>query len=155
MLKKILSDMHFTHVLPCKMKTPTAFIPRFLGILANPWHFICPPERDYTGNYRIKNKMSLPRNLSWHWTGSAKNSGEYMQVQMRPDDIAYRTHLREPLNHLAYCMHCMHVMTSVASGDLGRLTHKTFFSKIEQNSNWNPNNDRLWNDILQIFSLIR
>ena len=52
--------------------------------------------------------MSLPINLSWHWTGSAENVCKYMQVQKHPDDFEYRTHLREHLNHLAIaCTACM------------------------------------------------
>ena len=40
--------------------------------------------------------------------------------------------MQKRLNHRAYYKHCRHVMTSVAFGDLSRLTHTMFFSKIDQ-----------------------
>ena len=78
-------------------------------------------------------KMSLQINLSWHEREARQNFRKCKQVQKHPDDIEYWIHLQERLNHPAYCKHCLHVMTSVAFGDLSRLTQTKFFSKNEQN----------------------
>ena len=58
MLKKMMSDMHFTQVLPCKMKTPDAIIPCYVERNAIRKPFMTPPRRDYIGNYRVKQASS-------------------------------------------------------------------------------------------------
>jgi hypothetical protein len=84
-----------------------------------------------------------------------QNFRKYKQVQTHPDDIEYWMHLQERLNHLAHCMHYLHVVTSVASGDLSRLTHTSFFSKIEQNCDRSDNSKRPVDDMLQMRTFIR
>ena len=74
----------------------------------------------------------MEKNLSWHEREARQNFTKCKQVQKHPDDIEYWIHLQEHLNHPAYCKHCLYVMTSVAFGDLSRLTHTTFFSKLSK-----------------------
>ena len=76
--------------------------------------------------------MSLPRNLSSHEREARQNFGKYEQVQKHPDHIEYWMHLQECLRLPAYCMQCLHIMTSVASGDLSRLTHTVLFQKLSK-----------------------
>ena len=64
--------------------------------------------------------------------GKRGKFGKYMQVQKQFDDIEYWVHLQERLNHLAHCVHSVHMVTSVAFGDLSRLTHTMFFSKLSK-----------------------
>ena len=81
--------------------------------------------------------MSVEKNLSSHEREVRQNFRKFKQVEKHPDDIECWIHLPERLNHSAYSKHCRHVMTSVAFGDLSRLTHTTFFSKFDQ----------IWNSI--------
>ena len=79
----------------------------------------------------ITEKNEPPKKPISTLNGKRGEFWKYMQVQKQFDDIEYWVHLQERLNHLAYCMHSVHMVTSVAFGDLSRLTHATFFSKIE------------------------
>ena len=54
MLKKTMSDTHFTRVLPCKMKTPDAIIQCFLEKHAIPKPLLTPPRPDLLEFYRLK-----------------------------------------------------------------------------------------------------
>ena len=79
---------------------------------------------------------------------------KYMQVQKQFDDIEYWVHLQERLNHLAL----LHAQR--AYGDLGRLWRpqslNTFnFFKIWANLRLRQNNERLGNNILQIYNFMR
>ena len=58
-----------------------------------------------------------------------QKSRKYKQIETHPDDIEYLMNERKRADRSEYCMHCLHMMTSVASGDLGRLTHTVFSFK--------------------------
>ena len=130
-----------------------AFIPCFveenaiLDSLANP--LMCSFTRV------LPNIMSLPINLSEHEREARQSFRKFKQVDKHPNDIEYSIHEQERLNHHAYCKQCLHVMTSVAFGDLCRLTHICFLSKNYQICNSNQNKKQTGNYIQRMCNFIR
>ena len=56
-----------------------------------------------------------------------QKSRKYKQIETHPDDVEYLMNERKRADRSEFWLHCLHMMTSVASGDLGRLTHSIFF----------------------------
>ena len=54
MLKKMMSILHVTRVLPYEVRTLDAIIPCFLENVVIRKPFMTPPRRDYISNYRVK-----------------------------------------------------------------------------------------------------